>query len=511
MKNKFTVVTVIIFLLVVSFQYGIMLREQHKLPSDEWSRTLPIEGFQDTYSRLTTVPVNEGYFLTLHTFDKVDFAKCTVDMECVKEGSINDLNAYKNVWADGTDTYFIRDSTLIYRDSANKEDVISKDVLDFSKTKETLAYWLNDQHTLHVESKSLSHTYTIEGDIFDVNLDNDDLFVVTKDIYKNTMGISLVQQNEVKELFSFRINAGDMIQSVSIFPKNATDYTLMVGSAKNSGGATVQSVRTLTFNLTEPSTPTLTLVKLVDVQTGREVDFPRYPTVHDVKGQKKFLFTADTYLEDGSEANTVFIADFNPEEMTATPISKPGELYSRPSMVDDTTVLYFEKKYSENTLVYASSDQQVRQSTVNGIPGDYLEAFFSMGFYIFKGLVLVLLSFLWILPAYAVSYGVMLLLQKRQEGVSMHFTYASHIVMLVVVQVILFVTLFNSDRIVARIPYLTEDWQLSLILLLTGILSISPMLITRKKVTEDNLMRMVLHVTLLNLAILMVIVGSYFV
>ncbi len=129
----------------------------------------------------------------------------------------------------------------------------------------------------------------------------------------------------------------------------------------------------------------------------------------------------------------------------------------------------------------------------------------------FVGLLLLLLSFTWLIPGLGIGFGTLALLQKFRKSYAFPVSLYVTTISLVTTQLVLFTSVFHPEKIVLKAPYLTEDWHVYLVVVLAGLISILPVLLSRTKVTDDNCNILILYTTGLNLFTLFVLFGPYFI
>ena len=88
--------------------------------------------------------------------------------------------------------------------------------------------------------------------------------------------------------------------------------------------------------------------------------------------------------------------------------------------------------------------------------------------------------------------------------------YGSYIATMFISQLLVFSQILHADSIVSKMPYLSETWHLYLLLFIASVVSVLPLILSRTKIIEDNANRAIVHATLLNLVILVILIGPYF-
>lgn len=509
MNKKFKTISIVIILLLVSFQYFIVLDGQKSLPSEGWSRSFPSNVDIGDYAQLKSIPTESGLAISLLNFDKMDFLTCTDELQCSQVWSNSELNAYKNTWSDGETTYFIKDDTLI-RSTTSGEIAISDNVDDFALSDETLMYWLKDQQVIIQQGDNKPVSFTSEYPIFSGQIIDEHFFIITKNTSVNEFMV-LGGKNEFKELFKFRLKSNENLVSMAFSRDSTSQFRLLQESGINSGGVVTKILSAASFDLTENQNPPFSKLEFFDKESGVELFDIRSPLLYQGKNSSSITFSAYMYNKDGNKVNKIFVGNYTDSPIEVSAVTKQGDLFVQPTFVNDQTIAYFKLKGLEKELMYSSSsDEKIAQSDTI-LKDDSKEAFYSLISLLFVGLVMLLLAFTWIVPGLGIGYGTLALLQKMRKPYAFPVSLYVNTIGLVISQLILFSTVLHPERIVLKAPYLTEDWHVSLVIIIAGIGCILPVLLSRTKVTDDNCNILILHTTGLNLFILFMLLGPYFI
>ena len=509
MKNKLKFITVIIILLLLSFQYSVVLDSQKSLPSEDWSRSFPSNVDAGNYANLRSIPTESGYATSLLDFNKMDLLNCSKDLQCDQVWSNSGLNPYKNTWSDGESTYFIKEDSLMHTTTSDEKE-IAANVEDFAKSGESLMYWLKDQQVVIQQGENKSVTYTSEFPIYTGMIVEDHFFIITKNTGDNEF-IVLDGTNEFNELFKFPIQPSENIISITLSFDADVGGRILLDTEIKSGDTRKKILRNATFDLTENQKPTFTNLEFVDKESGAKLFDIRSPFLSNGKNGSSITLSAYMYDQFGEKVNKIFVGNYTESPIEVSAVTKKGDLFVKPTFIDDQTISYFRLNGSEKELMFSSStDEKIAQSDTV-LEGDLEEAFYSLITLLFVGLILLLLAFMWIVPGLAVGYGTLALLKKSRKPNAFTVSLYVNTIGLVVIQLILFATILHPEKIVSKAPYLTADWHVSLVIIIAGIGCILPLLLSRTKVTDDNFNILMMFTTALNLLILFLLLGPYFI
>ena len=509
MNKKFKVISIAIIILLIGFQYLIVLDGQKSLPSEDWSRSFQSDVDAGTYAKLKSVPTDSGYAISLLDFDKMGILTCTDELQCAQVWSNSELNAYKNTWSDGETTYFVKDDTLI-RSTSSGEEAISDNVDDFTISDEHLMYWLKDQQVVIQEGNNEPFPFTLEYPIFSGSIIDEHFFIVTKNTGDNEYMV-LDGKNDFKELFRFPLKFNENLISMEISGDSETKFNLFLEKGISSGGAVAKILESASFDLTENQKPSFTKLKFVEKESGAEIFNIRNPYLYQGENNKSITFSANMYNKSGNNVNKIFVGNYTESPIEVSAITKDGDYYVKPTFVNDQTIAYFKLKGSENELMYSSTSAKKIAQSDTLLKGDMKEAFYSLISLLFVGLVLLLLAFMWIVPGLGLGYGTLALFQKSQKPYAFTVSLYVNTIGLVISQLVLFSTVLHPERIVLKTPYFTEDWHVFFVIIIAGIGCILPVLLSRTKVNEENGNILILYTTGLNLFILFILIGPYFI
>lgn len=507
MNKSFKLITTLLIIVFLCFQYSIALNEQKQPPSPEWSRSFPTDGKGTDYFKLQSVPTENGFGISRISFDRWDYIDCDTNLNCDQIWSKTDFNYRTQAWSDGVSSYFIKGETL-FRSSNSADDVpISSSVIDFAKSKDILVYWRTDNKLIIQRENQEPKEYVTEEPVWQSFIVEDQVFVVYKSVIENTVVIH--QANETLTPFAqFDTKANESIHSMHLFTLNANEYSILLEIGLKSAGARHKYIRTANISKTNPEDPTFSEITFVDKVSGEKLSNMNQPAIFNGEGTPYLTFTASMSSKTGF-SNHIFVGELNPERIEASVVTKSGEFYSHPVMLNEETIVFYKKVKSNYEMMYSSANEEKRELSENGLKGDALEAFHSFFTQSFKGILLALLSFLWIVPATFISYFVGTNLQKRGNRFVSPLMYGSYIAAMFFSQLLVFSQVLHADSIVSKMP-LSETWHLYLLLLIGSVVSVLPIFVSRTKIIEDNANRAIVHATLLNLVILVIVIGPYF-
>ena len=509
MNKKLKIISILLVLLLIGFQYSIVLDGQKSLPSQNWSRSFTTNVSPGNYASIKSIPTKNGYAISLLDFDKMDFLTCTDNLQCNQVWSNSELNPYKNTWSDGENTYFIKEDSLIHSTSSG-EVTIAENVENFAKSDETLMYWLKDQQVVIQQDAKESISYTVENPVNTGMIVDEQIFIVTQNTRDNEYMV-LDGNNELKEIFKFPLNSRENLSSITFSSDGNSRYRLLLDTGINSGGEMKKILRSASIDLTGNQTSELTELVLFDKDSGAELFNIRSPFLYKGQTETTITFSAYMYNEFGQKVNKIFVGNYTQSPIEVSAVTKKGDLFINPYMINDQTIAYFRLNGSEKELMYSSSTDEKIAESKTVLPGDFKEAFYSLITLLFVGLILLLLSFTWLVPGLGIGFGTLALLQKFRKPYAFPVSLYANTLGLVITQLVLFATVLHPEKIVLKAPYLTEVWHVFFVVILSGIGCILPVLLSRTKVTDDNCNILILYTTGLNLFILFLLLGPYFI
>lgn len=508
MNKSFKLITTLLIIVFLSFQYSIALEEQKQPPSPEWNRSFPTDGKGTNYFKLQSVPTENGFGISRISFDRWDYVDCDTNLNCDQVWSKTDFNYRTQAWTDGDSTYYIKDETLFRSSNPNTGVPISSSVIDFIKSKDILVYWTTDNKLVVQRDNQEPKEYVTEEPVWQSFIVEDQVFVVYKSVITNTVIIN--QANETLTPFAqFKTKANENLHSMHVFALNANEYSILLEIGLKSAGDRHKYIRTANISKTTPKDPIFSEITFVDKVSGEKLSDMNNPMIFNGQGTPYLTFTATMSTKTGS-SNHIFVGELNPERIEASVVTKSGDFYSHPVMLNEETIIFYKNVKLNNELMYSSSSEEKRELSENGLKGDAKEAFHSFFTQSFKGILLALLSFLWIVPATFISYFTGTHLQKRGNRHVSPLMYGSYIATMFISQLLVFSQILHADSIVTKIPYLSETWHLYLLLFIASVVSVLPLILSRTKIIEDIANRAIVHATLLNLAILVILIGPYF-
>lgn len=509
MNKKLKIISISLILLLLTFQYSVVLEGQKALPSEEWSRSLPINISSGNYANIQSVPNENGYTIRLLDFKKMDVLDCSADMDCSLKWSNTELNPYKNTWSDGETTYFIQDDSLIRSKNGSGNTEIASNVEDFKKSNNTLVYWTKDHQVMIQQDDQKHDSFKSEFPVNTSFILEDHVFIIIKTKKENQYAV-LDALNGYKEIFQVFINPTENLSSFQISGRDG-QYKLLADSINKSGGASNKVIRQTQFDLSENQSPSLEQLEFVDKESGSELFNLSSPVLYEGENGTKLTFSAYIYDQAGDKTNKLFEGNYDSSVIEASALTKKGDYYTHPIFLNDQTIAYFKLDGKEKSLMYSSKTKEKRLLSQNFQLSDFKNALFTFVTLLFNGLLLVLLAFTWILPSLGLGYLLLALLQKMRIPLADLVAFYTTTILLTITQIFLFKTMFHPERILLNAPYLTEVSHVYLVIIGAGIGSLLPVFLSNTKVIEDNFNQMILYMTTLNLLIIFFLLGPYFI
>lgn len=509
LKNKLLLLSSLIICSIIAFLYWSTLSEQTQLPSQTWSRSFPVDNVEGSFFNLKAVPEEDGYTISLLDFKNLFVLSCNKDLECKENRTIDSLTTSKNSWNNKTESYYIKDNSLMHA-NASGETEIASNVTNFSKSEDTIIYWTDDQVLTVLKSPFSSEKQQLKMNepIIYVKILEDQTFIVTED--KNNDRYILYNLSKgFSPLLQFKLASTEILSSLHIVEQKDKSYSLLVNKKIGSSGASTTNMELTNFDLSLNQTPTFDKLSFVEKETGIRLKNIQFPSVSQGEHGTVITFSS-TFLDvTGEKVTKIFIGNLSNNSVQADPLTKSGTRYERSVFLNDQTVAYLKMKGSVRYLEYSSSDEAKQLESKKIMEGDYKAAGYLLLSKSFNGFILLLFSFVWLIIAFIITYGLLFLLQKGKLIHSYTTAFIIHLIALFSIQTYFIYRFVSLDSIIYNIPYITENWQFPIILIVSAILSVIPLFILRFKLIEDNFNLFVLYTSFMNLIILFFLIGPY--
>lgn len=509
MKSKLTWISILLVLLFLGVQYWVTLQGHIQLPSAEWSRATELSDVKSNYSVIESVKEENGYTVTLKDLKKQDIFSCGEDLiYCSFERTITDGSTYNFTYNDVQNSYYIKDGQLIW--SSNGQEKVVAEATDFTLDDEKIAYWDDDFQVVVLNRVDLSeeHNFEMEKSVkFGKFVDNH-LFIITEDPISRVFTAYLATE-EPEQLFSFKVKSSENLQSIKLFA-DGEKYGILLDIEVLAGGGRSKTIYYSAFELKGQQLE-LAKVNFKEKESNNRIEDIRHPYILESAAGNRIAFSGAGYDASGEYATKIFVGDFTPETIEAVPVTKKEEPSSRPHLLDEENVLFFALDGKDKALAYSSSEPDKVWASSQIGEGDFKAAFIKLLTILMNGMVLLLVSFLWFLPALALTYGMQYAFRRMNRPLSEQSLSYFHAAFLFTTQVAVFTKIYHFEGFVSRIPFIQEGWQLLLLLAICIVVSILPILLVRKKVTEDNFNSTIMYITFLNLVLLLIIIGPYFI
>jgi len=508
-KSKLTWVSILLIIVFMGIQYWVTLQEHVKLPSSEWSRTKPLFEGKSDYASIQSVSEKTGTTITLKDLRKQDVLYCDADFtSCSKDRTITDGSTHKFTYNDQQQSIYIEGDQLVIETTEGKNQIA--EASNFTVGNGKIAYWTEDFRVVVMDKETEQEIQTIQlkQPIRTGGFIDGQLIVLTEDVQSRELTGFLMDEKTTK-LFSFKVKASENLQSIQMFSPKKDQFGILLDIEILAGGARSKMVTFATFTLEGEQQLQFNKLTFTDGDTGNRLEDVRNPNVLEGPEGSKIAFSASGFNAAGYSTR-IFIGDFSVERIEAHAATKSGELFSRPHLVDEENLLIFSIDGKEKSLSYSSADPtKIAESNKVG-EGDLKTALIKFVTLLMNGMLLLLVSFLWFIPTFGLTYGTQYVLRKMYKPISEQNLFYLHAAYLFGIQVIIFTMLFNVEPFVANIPFLNHVWQLILLLAGCILISLLPVLWIHKKVTEDNFNSFIMYLTFMNLVILLILTGPYF-
>ncbi|WP_313893254.1 hypothetical protein [Psychrobacillus sp.] len=508
MKNKIIWISTLIIAIFISFQYWNALQVQTAFPSEQWSRSFPITTEQSNYSKLQSVAHEDGYTISLLDFKKLVVLSCDSNMICETNRIIDELSTSRNTWSDHENSFYIRDNQLIHSTSQTAEVVIAANVMNFTKTDNTLIYWTEDQQVIVLDqsfSKEQQRLQLAEPITF-AKILNNEVFIVTENKKGQYFTVHHVS-DQLSKLFTIPVNGPEVLSSMHILQLADGGYSFLLDTDILAGGKRTKTILAAPFDLSLNQSPTFS--KLTFVDNEKQLKNIRFPQIYQSEQGPIITFSASLNDMDGNRVDKVFVSNSFGDVVDVSAVTKIDNRYERSMLINDQTVVYFKMTGPNRSLEYSSSNEQIKQASNGIMEGDYLAAAYAVIGDLFNGLLLILFSFIWITITLAITYGVSSILHRIKLASAYKVAYMIHLIVLFSTQFVFFHKFSLLENLIFRMPYVTESWQFTIVLVASIIISTLPFLIFKYKVSEDTFHSIILYTTFMNVTILFFAIGPY--
>ncbi|MFC4409704.1 hypothetical protein ACFOZY_04555 [Chungangia koreensis] len=510
MKSKLTWISILLLLILLGFQYGVTLNEHLKTPSSQWSSAQSLYEGKSNYSSIESVKEETGYTVTLKDLQKQDILICDNDLNsCSYDRTISDGATHKYTYNDKKTSYYIEDDQLVL--STDEGRKVIADASNFTVGGEQIAYWNDDLQVVLVDINTLEEVqdFQMAQPVKTGSFIDGQLFILTEDA-KSRVLTGYIEKNMSQPLFSFPIKASENLQSIQLFSPEEGKFGILLDVEILAGGGRTKYISYAEFGDEIGQQLQLTKLSFKDAESGSRLEDVRNPYVWDGENENTISFSAGGYDTSGQYATRIYVGDFSGDEMTAYAATKSDELFSRPHLVDQKNVLIFALDGKEKSLSYSSADPVKVANSSHVGEGDVKTAILKLLTLLTHGMILLLVSFLWFLPALGITYGIQAVFRKMYKTISEQTLFYIHSVVLFLIQLIIFTKVFYVEQFVVTIPFLNHVGQLILLLAVCIIISMLPILFIRKRLTEENFNSSIMYVTFTNLVILLIVIGPYF-
>ncbi|MER2007195.1 MAG: hypothetical protein ABS939_07050 [Psychrobacillus sp.] len=497
MNKKLFAMTSIILLALIAIVYWFTLKEETRLPSDNWSRTFSVETPASNYSSFQVLNEENGYVITLRNFKEQAILSCDLDLSCKESRNLALSSSSTNVWSNEAESYFIKNYMLMHDDTE-----IAQDVQNFVKSGDVLVYWTKD-HQLTVLDNGQEKSYEVAEPIYDVKIIGDHILAITKESQGDRFAVYHLA-NEPVQLFQL-MSTASLVSSIQMIEQSPAEFLLLMDTTMVSGGAKTKVIQQAAFDLSPNQAIQLSKLPFQHEEDGRTLDDITHATLFQQDGQTLIAFTATR----AGNKNQVFLGELAGGKVLATSLTKAGTRYERPVILNKDEVAFLEMNGSQRELVYASSEPSKIEESKQIAKEDYKQAAYTQFSKSFNGLMLVLFGFAWIILAFAISYISTAVLNRFRLESTYTLGFIIHVVSLLVLQIFFLYRFTKVETTIANIPFITESWHFVVLLVAGSLLSTVPLLLARYKPEEDDYTYMVIYATFMNLAVLFFLVGPY--
>ncbi|MFC4409050.1 hypothetical protein ACFOZY_01230 [Chungangia koreensis] len=507
--KKIIAVGSLIVLLVIAFQYYITLKGQTALPSEGWSRPYSIDVNPSNYNGIQSVSSEDGQTISLVDLSKsLTVLNCDDDMVCEENRKFEKIDTYKNTWSDHSNTYYIQNEKLMHWNEGD-EQVIAEPVADFMVSEQLIYYWNNDNEVSIADRNTLKVNAQFKADqtIYSIETDGQQIFVVLKDIEGSKYTVHLYD-GELIKLFEFPIRQAEALLDVKIVADEG--YQLLLQKQVTEGGGRTISYYTAPFDHLK-SEPAISLKKLkfTDAETGAKLlDVINAEPFYGKDGPR-LTFSAAMFDPKGEKVHKIYTADYDKDAIVGTAVTKKGGLFSRPLQINDDTILFLKLDAKDRYLNYASAKKEKLAESSGIMEGDFKASAYQLITLMMNGIMLLLLSIIWLLPGLAIVYSAQSIWRRFSNQVPYKSLVAVYVIALLIFQVFGFFKMMNEAAIIYNIPFITQPWQLVALHAISMVLTLLPLLIAKMKVTEDEFNTIILYTTLMNLTTLFLLIGPY--
>ncbi|MCM3720269.1 hypothetical protein [Fictibacillus phosphorivorans] len=391
-----------IVLLLIGLVVWNNIRQETKLPSKDWSRSVSIAA-ESVSSEPIAFKEDNQYHIYTHLNDGIKATILDEKLNVVSEKTEKlSMDERGNFWTNGKQIAFVSQGDLIIREGS-KNSVIDKDVEILADTKERFAYTKDNEVYMYDPKNEKSRLiFSAKEKISELNAHPD-----------SSSFIAVVGEKVEMEAFYLTEKSGQY-EPVSIlkYSKTPTDKIYNFRFAESNDGVhilyTFYSTKqgTKSFKTYYGSAPknqlkdlSFSSVTFKDEMEGYEILNPNYLNLYIKNGVPSILFSARGAISNKKDAGNIYQASLKGDTWQAKRISTTNDFSIYPVKADDQTIFWLKAESVKEFQVYAASqDPSIIKSSQSISKQDVYNATFDAFAASIVSFIAMTNAFVWIVP-----------------------------------------------------------------------------------------------------------------
>lgn len=508
------IIPVMFFLLVFSVLTNQNLQNELELPSDGWSRSLPLDA--GTVGEVKPVFYEENGLQHVYVPKENEVLSFTVNSSLEvknKKTTRVTIPSPQNFWANDNEFVYIKNKQLIHFDG-EKENVLDQDVYGMDANQKKIIYF-KEHEILSVEPGvwTIQTIDKVKERLEAVVLnDASQSFLASGVIARGTKKAKAVFYQFNKSAYKKHevLNKDEPLTQNHFgfyFIENGLDVTIYYTLFENTSGARSYNVFNGTNQLDSDDEWTFNKMTFQD-KNGIKLENPKYLQYGvDQNNQAKVLFTTRAMKSHKKEAVNVYEANQRGDvwltERRST--TNNGSLHAH--WINEESIVWMNMiSQKEFTFSGASANTDIIEKSLVKTKEDYKQAISTTILSLFQGLVLAMSALYWITPAVLFAllvYMVKISLMEDEDKRVMFTILALYLG----AQLIFIQKLFNAHYFYFAPDFLTFSGSSFIIPLLLAIVSGVTVLVGKKK--DWSMIASICYFVAIDITFLSLTVGPY--
>ncbi|MFD3449831.1 hypothetical protein ACFDTO_35230 [Microbacteriaceae bacterium 4G12] len=408
-KSIFIPIILLLFLTMLLLYENIKM--QVALPSDGWSRALPLD--IESPKEIQTFMKKTGNTYDVYTTEKDKVVHTTYDeaLHVLKKEKIQvSLPFNSRIWVNNQSVLYVENGSLILSENNNKR-TIDQGVTNLLGKGEQVFYWKDKQlYEVNVSSWTGKLVAEFPGKVLDVAFDETaDPFVVSCELNRNEIQFTLLTPSsgeyKTKQLPVITLAGKEGIEDLQ-FVQSEKNPILIYGTSSVSQGIRTHKAYEWEINSTDPEqSPKPTLMNIHTMQGT--IENPQHLRVALQDGKPVLLFTAFGPTVGKSEGFNVYAATKEGKNWSASRKSTTGGVAQSPLWIGKHSIIWSSFSKDMTKLYGTTQDAKSVKESEKIKSEDLKQAAYSAVSSLFGGFILVMISLIWIAPpiiCYVVLY-----------------------------------------------------------------------------------------------------------